>query len=248
MPIHDWTRVIAGIFHHFHQRWIGEISDALNNGVLPKGYYALAEQFAEGPQPDVLALETHDEDFASSGSSVALATEVLLRTEHPPQVRYTEEAEYARTADRVAIYHASGDRVVAYIEIVSQGNKHTEFELKRFLDKLDEALQRGCHLLVVDLYPPGRHDPQGMHAAFWRRRATEPRGVTADEPLGLSAYRSDLHPTAYFEPTAVGRPLPPMPLFLTPDHYITVPLETTYQAAYRSVPQRWKTVIEGLKT
>ena len=23
MPIHDWTRVDAGIFHHFHQRWIG---------------------------------------------------------------------------------------------------------------------------------------------------------------------------------------------------------------------------------
>jgi hypothetical protein len=30
MPIHDWTRVDAGIFHHFHQSWIPEISRALN--------------------------------------------------------------------------------------------------------------------------------------------------------------------------------------------------------------------------
>jgi hypothetical protein len=27
MPIHDWTRVSAGIFHHFHQDWTIEIRD-----------------------------------------------------------------------------------------------------------------------------------------------------------------------------------------------------------------------------
>src|ERR687884_439463 len=30
MPVHDWTRVDAGIFHHFHHAWIAEISSALN--------------------------------------------------------------------------------------------------------------------------------------------------------------------------------------------------------------------------
>jgi hypothetical protein len=35
MPIHDWTRVSAGIFHHFHQKWVGTIADALNEGLLP---------------------------------------------------------------------------------------------------------------------------------------------------------------------------------------------------------------------
>ena len=24
MPIHDWTRVDAGIFHHFHTSWVDE--------------------------------------------------------------------------------------------------------------------------------------------------------------------------------------------------------------------------------
>ena len=35
MPVHDWARVIPGIFHDFHQRWIGAIRDHLNAGLLP---------------------------------------------------------------------------------------------------------------------------------------------------------------------------------------------------------------------
>jgi hypothetical protein len=54
MPVHDWTRVDAGIFHVFHHRWISAISDALNQGILPPDYYALPEQHAAGFGPDVL--------------------------------------------------------------------------------------------------------------------------------------------------------------------------------------------------
>ena len=41
MPIHDWTRLEPGDFHHFHQRWIQDIAAALNSGGLPAGYMAL---------------------------------------------------------------------------------------------------------------------------------------------------------------------------------------------------------------
>jgi hypothetical protein len=58
MPIHDWTRVDAGIFHHFHQRWIGAITDVLNQHLLPSEYYALAEQHGASFEPDVLTLRT----------------------------------------------------------------------------------------------------------------------------------------------------------------------------------------------
>ena len=33
MPVHDWTRVSAGIFHHFHLEWIGDLSRQLNRRV-----------------------------------------------------------------------------------------------------------------------------------------------------------------------------------------------------------------------
>src|SRR5262249_48368688 len=56
MPIHDWTRVDAGLFHAFHHNWITSLSAALNAGVLPPDYYALPEQTIGGPVPDVLAL------------------------------------------------------------------------------------------------------------------------------------------------------------------------------------------------
>ncbi len=56
MPIHDWTRVDAGIFHAFHHSWIEEISRSLNRGLLPTEYYALAEQITGDLGPDVLTL------------------------------------------------------------------------------------------------------------------------------------------------------------------------------------------------
>jgi uncharacterized membrane protein len=46
MPVHDWTLVEAGIFHDFHTAWIISIRSALNQGILPEGYYAMAEQHA----------------------------------------------------------------------------------------------------------------------------------------------------------------------------------------------------------
>ena len=57
MPMHDWTRVPAGIFHAFHHGWISTLGNALNAGVLPPEYYALPEQPAAGFGPDVLTLQ-----------------------------------------------------------------------------------------------------------------------------------------------------------------------------------------------
>src|SRR5262249_17851650 len=56
MPVHDWARVEAGIFHDFHTVWIGHLRTALNEGILPEGYYALAEQHAGRSIADVLTL------------------------------------------------------------------------------------------------------------------------------------------------------------------------------------------------
>ncbi len=44
---------------------------------------------------------------------------------------------------------------------------------------------------------------------------------------------------------AVGQPLPDMPLFLTPDNYVSVPLEASYLDAWRGDPQRWRRVLEA---
>jgi len=58
MPMHDWTRVDAGIYHAFHHEWISEIHRAVMKR-LPEDYYSLPEQQAAGFGPDVLTLTCH---------------------------------------------------------------------------------------------------------------------------------------------------------------------------------------------
>lgn len=263
MPIHDWTRVVSGIFHDFHHCWISEIRNALNAGLLPPGYYALAEQYAGGPHPDVLALERFDDGNREGGHRTPTPLEPMAGTvavaERPPHVKLkirAEETIYAQKANRVAIRHITGDRVIAYVELVSPGNKQTESKLKTFFEKMLEAIEQGRHLLIVDLFPPRNHDPHGIHAAFWEYAYGDSEGVTTDKPLTLAAYEAvDVgdeetawFPTGYFEPVAVGQILPDMPLFVQPGVYVNVPLEQTYMKAWSGVPQRWKEVIEASRS
>ncbi len=250
MPVHDWSKVDAGIFHHFHQRWITSLSDALN-ALLPGDYYALAEQVAEGPIPDVVTLERQRHlDEPSPTTSASTPSHTIAVADAPPRTQFVcegEIAQYAAKTSRVAVYHRSGDEVIGYIEIVSPGNKHSEAAIRKFISKLNTTLQRGCHALVIDVHGPTNRDPRGIHARFWEEYVSDESvpGVTASQPLGMAAYRSDLTPTAYFEPFAVGCKLIDMPTFLTPDHYINTPLDATYGQAYTSVPRRWREVIEA---
>jgi hypothetical protein len=253
MPIHDWTRVEDGIFHHFHLHWIGVISSTLNAGLLPAGFYALAEQVAAGREPDVLALEQvgpTSADFVASENENGDPSEpsggVAVRTA-PPKVRFKSVAEnewYARKQNRVAIRHVTGDAVVAMIEIVSPGNKASRHALHAFVEKAREFLEGGIHLLVLDLFPPSPRDPQGIHGAIWSAIENDNFHLPADEPLTLVAYEATPVKQAYIEPSAIGRPLVDMPLFLFPGGYVDVPLEATYQAAFEGVPLRWRKVLE----
>src|SRR5687767_12807439 len=98
MPVHDWTRVDAGIFHHFHQQWISELSARLNGGGLPRGYYALIEQRAGAAIPDILTVERLGTTArADAEGGLALATA-------PPKARFVMSADvelYAAKASRI---------------------------------------------------------------------------------------------------------------------------------------------------
>ena len=54
MPVHDWSRANAWVFHHFHSTWIVHLAEKMNAGRLPKGYFAVAEQRTDLFAPDVL--------------------------------------------------------------------------------------------------------------------------------------------------------------------------------------------------
>jgi hypothetical protein len=242
MPIHDWTRVDAGIFHDFHHTWITEIKRTLNAGLLPPEYYALAEQIAGGLGPDVLTLQRPDHGVPRDSDprgGVALANA-------PPRVQFRLRAEpdlYAAKAKAVVIRHTSNHRVIAIAEIVSPGNKNTRHGLRAFVQKAVEFLRAGVHMLILDLFPPGPRDPQGIHKAIWDEFIDNEFALPADKPLTLGAYIGGPWPEAFIEPTALHAVLPEMPLFLTPDVYVPVPLEATYQSAWEAVPSFWRDVL-----
>jgi hypothetical protein len=246
MPMHDWTRVEAGIFHAFHHRWISAISDLLNTGLLPQDYYALPEQQAAGFGPDVLTLQDQrpEEGDKPNGDTAAKATALQAR----PQARFMAETDaefYRRKKSSIVVRHVSGDRIVAMIEIISPGNKASRHAFRAFVDKACELLERRIHLLLLDPFPPGPRDPNGIHAAIWEEVQDEPFRLPPDKPLTLVAYECELITRAYIEPVAVGDVLPQMPLFLVPNGCVRVPLEATYQTAFVVLPRRWQRVLDG---
>jgi Protein of unknown function (DUF4058) len=216
MPVHDWTRVDAGIFHHFHFVWIGALAGVLNRGLLPHDYYAMAEQTTGGLGPDVPSLQ------------------LSLRA---------EAGWYAAKANTIVIRHVSNHPIVAMVELVSPGNKNSRHGLRSFVEKAVYVLRGGIHLVIVDLFPPGTRDPQGLHKAIWDEFIDSDFELPEEKRLTLASYIARPFPEAFIEPTTVGASLPELPLFLTPEVYVPLPLEPTYQSAWDAVPSFWQDVL-----
>ena len=242
MPIHDWTRVYAGLFHDFHQSWSIRIKDALNAGLLPKGVQALVEQKAGPKEPDVLTVDAFTEPHRARNPNGAQSTMA------PPATRIVRKSSkefYSDLANRIVVKHRLG-RTVAVIEIVSPGNKDSKRAFQQFLDKSLEFIRSGVHLLVVDMFPPTKRDPFGLHRAIWDE--FEDEDVLFEFPAGkdriLASYDAGREKTAYVEPVAVGDVLPDMPLFLFESRHIKVPLEATYQTTWSVLPRELQVIVE----
>ena len=118
MPVHDWRRVEAGIFHDFHMAWAAELRRSLNEGLLPQGYYVLVEQHAGRSIADVLTRHANPEPLEPDWlppdtGGIALANA-------PPRVQRRQTVEQTLLARRrsLAIRHVSGHRLIALIEII----------------------------------------------------------------------------------------------------------------------------------
>lgn len=232
MPIHDWARVKAGKFHDFHQDWIIEIRRTLNAGLLRSGYSAETDQRLWDPEPDIVSIASNHVQ-PEGGLAVATA---------PPRARQIAKIEsdaaiYARKANRLSV-RLGDDTLVAIIEVLSPGNKDGKGAIDSFTSKVVEFLRNGVHVVLVDLFPPTRRDPQGIHQLIWDDLTREPfEPPPADKPLTVASYDASGDITAYVDPVAVGDPLPDAPLFLAPGRYVNIPLEQTYARSWSFCPK-----------
>jgi len=240
MPIHDWTRVPAGLFHHFHQDWCIEIARELNRGRLPKGLSALVEQRAGPRESDVLTLERRSPPGSGGRGNGAVAT-----VERPVTriVRRTTKEIYSGRANRIVVKHHLG-RIVAVIEILSPGNKDSRAALRDFVEKTMEFLSAGIHVLIVDLFPPSVRDPLGMHKVIWDEILEEEFAFPKGKDRILVSYEIGIERVAYVEPVGIGDELPDMPLCVARDVYVMVPLESTYRATWDASPEELRTAVE----
>lgn len=251
MPMHDWTKVEAGIYHHFHNMWLQAIARSLNGGLLPGTYYAMTEQVTLSSEADILTLQGPPQNGVQLKPGHGLHTLSATR----PAVALLEKEEKAirkRPRERVAVRHVSNHKVVAILELMSPGNKSGVRTFNAFVAKAIAVLDADVNLFVVDPFAPSSRDPNGIHAAIWaklvkRRKGRKPYVLPSDRPLVAASYGVGFEEvTAAVETFAIGGAVPDMPLFLTAnEEYITVPLEETYQAAWPDVPKVWREVLEG---
>lgn len=219
MPVHDWTRVGPGPFHHFHLNWITALAGWLNTGGLSSEHFALIERESE---------ESHFELGYGSGER-----DDLFR--------------YSQLANRLTIRSENG-KVVAIIEIVSPGTKSSKPAFESFIDNSLTFLSEGIHLVVIDLFPPGNRDPYGIHGRIWDELHDDlevnPSHCPPGKDRSTVSYFVGDEVTAYFEPLAVGDQLPNMPLFLATDRYLSLPLEATYDRAWQNLPLPYRKRLE----
>jgi hypothetical protein len=235
MPLHDWTTVDAGSFHAFHHCWITMLTGVLKGGILPKGYYALPEQILGAFGPDVLTLQRPERPSFDSGNGTATAvarpkTSIIERI-NPFKAKSPKK--------QAVIRHVSDHRIVAVVEAVSPGNKSSDEAIRTFREKAILALQQGIHLMILDLFPPTKRDPHGVHALLAEECGDDPLPLPPGKDRVLASYCAEYPATAYIECVAVGDPLPDLPIFLKPELHVPVALERAYSEAVALVPEFW---------
>jgi hypothetical protein len=249
MPVHDWLTVEAGTYHAFHSAWIVHLQEALNGGLLPGDYYALCEQHAGKRIAEVLTL--HETRADASVATPPGAPAVAVADAPPKTQRKLVPSPVALSRVRrrtLTVRHVSGHRIIALIEITSPGNKDRADSVQELVKKLDSALSAGIHVTLVDLLPPTRYDPEGIHALVWACYTPQKYDLPSGQPLTLASYVGDPAYEVYVQHLRVGEPMPEIPLFISLERYVNLPLETTYQAAFRGMPSFWREVLEGART
>jgi hypothetical protein len=242
--MHDWTKIDPNDYHHFHGRWIFAITDALNGGLLPNGYFALAEHTTPPIIPDVVTLTMPGQDTSPLSPGNGGGVAVL---DSPTAIVATAPGRKRRPAGRrrVAIQHARSRQIVAVIEIASPSNKARKSEFADLVDKTVQLLRQGTHVLLIDPFPPTARDPNGIHAVVWKELTAKRFEPPADKPLTVVSYAALGANTfsAYVEPLAVGKKLPDMPLHLTDEYKVKLPLEGTYQIAWSGFPAALRSIV-----
>jgi hypothetical protein len=220
----------------FHARWASALSDALNAGLLPPGYFAEIQLKLGGRiEVDVPTLEGTGNGATSASPRQAGGVATLTAPVWAPPAQALELAAAFPDEVEVLVFNSEGGpTLVGAIELVSPGNKDRPDARRAFAIKCLSYLQSGVGLLMVDVVTTRRAN---MHDEMVELLLEDAPAFPGESLLYAAAYRPfrrqdaariAVWPTAL----ALGQELPPMPLWVRGlPAAVRVDLEATYTEA-----------------
>jgi hypothetical protein len=135
----------------------------------------------------------------------------------------------------LVVREAGTRRLIALVELASAANKDRPENVTAYAGKAKAALDAGVHVVHLDILPPTKFTPMGLGGAIWSAVNGNDYPFTPEKPLAADAFRSGQVMDLYVNPLAVGDELPDVPLFLSEETYIDLPLAATYAEAFASI-------------
>ena len=230
MPLLDHFRPPLSEERHwesFHAAWASEIMAALNQGGLPKGYFAETQvHVGSRVEIDVASFaKSAEAGEAQRNGGVAVETLAAQHIMTMPAV-FPDEIE-------IQIFHKSGGAtLVGAIELISPGNKDCADKRRAFAAKCLAYLQMGIGLLIVDIVTDRQAN---LHDALVELMEQEAQYRFPDSSLLYAvSYRPERTEAdgdqieIRSQGLELGQPLPAMPLALRDGPVVRIEMEETY--------------------
>ena len=232
MPLRDHFRSPVNDTHSWdevHGQWPGEIVRTLRP-ILPAGFRA-------GPKihlgsPFEVDVSTYDLDSRDPISSIGDGGTATLTATSPTFTIETDLSD--QDIYEVQVYDTErGRRLVAAIEIVSPSNKDRPESRLAFVCKVATLLKEDVCVSIVD---PVTVRQANLYAELLKLlRHSDPKLAPSPPNLYAVTLRMRKLPRrrqlldVWFYPMTIGQPLPAIPIWLTPDLRVELPLETSYE-------------------
>ena len=185
------------------------MADALNESLLPAGYYA-EEQVHVGGRVEI-DVATFDRDAARSENSQGGTATMAVEVWTPPTPDLLIPAVFPDSIEVLVFNGEAGPTLVAAVELISPGNKDRPESRRAFAAKCASYLQQGIGLVIVDTVTSGQGN---LHNELVKVMESPERFAVTEAALYTAAYRPVRNPSTecievWTKPLAVGRPMPP---------------------------------------
>jgi hypothetical protein len=220
----------------FHGRWAAAITDALNDKLLPRDYFAEMQvhvgsrvevdvgSFNQGIRAGVRRAPSGDEGGVATMEAPVWA---------PPVPVMQMPAIFPDSVEVLVYGTESGATLVAAVELISPGNKDRAEARRAFASKCSNYLQQGVGLMIVDVVTnreANLHNELVELLGVGEQFSISPGGLysTAYRPVHRA---NDDHIDVWISPLTLGQRLPLLPLALDKGICLPLDLEPPYAEA-----------------